>query len=269
MLNYPISTETSGHVLGGLMAALIVGPWAATVIVSIVLAVQAIVFGDGGLYALGANTMNIAVVGVWAGWGFLQLVERIVGSSSFATNRVLRIFAVAAAGWISMQAAAISCASELILSGQGSSSELLSKIFSVHAWIGIGEGVLAATCAMVLLAMQNRGRDFVTSSNANAGRANWRMMSIAIVAVAAIAVIASPWASSFEDGLEWTLAKSNVTELQGWTVPSISWQLSDYTIPTWGSESLASLWLAGAAGLVCVMCCTWLLQKSLVCVKAN
>lgn len=264
MLNYPISSETSGHVLGGLMAALVVGPWAATVIVGIVLATQAIVFGDGGLYALGANITNMAVVGVWAGWGFMKLVERIVGASTFAANRAMRIFAVAAAGWISMQAAAISCASELILSGQGSSSELLSKIFSVHALIGIGEGFLAATCAATLFAAQGRVRETDLSSSASAGRANWRTMSSVIVAVAMIAVIASPWASSFEDGLEWTLAKCNVGEIQGWSVPVISWQLTDYTIPMWGNESLASLWMAGAVGLVCVMCCTWILQKTLL-----
>jgi hypothetical protein len=89
------------------------------------------------------------------------------------------------------------------------------------------------------------------------------MMSIAIVAVAAIAVIASPWASSFEDGLEWTLEKCRVAKIESWSVPSISWQLNDYAIPAWGSQNLASLWLAGTVGLVCVMCCTWLVQMAL------
>ncbi|MGC4004166.1 MAG: energy-coupling factor ABC transporter permease [Pirellulales bacterium] len=97
MLNYPIDASTSGHVLGGLAAALLVGPMAAMWLLSTVLAVQAFAFGDGGVYALGANVLNMAVVGVWSGWAVWRLTNRL------GTNAASQCARAGLAGWASVQ----------------------------------------------------------------------------------------------------------------------------------------------------------------------
>lgn len=69
MLNFPVGAGTSGHLIGGALAAILVGPWTATVCLTVVLMVQALLFADGGLSALGTNILLMAVVAVWSGWG--------------------------------------------------------------------------------------------------------------------------------------------------------------------------------------------------------
>src|SRR5215471_978765 len=68
MVNFPVATGTSGHLLGGVLAAVLVGPWAGALCVSVVLVVQALLFADGGLSALGLNIINMALVGAWGGY---------------------------------------------------------------------------------------------------------------------------------------------------------------------------------------------------------
>ena len=78
MLNFPVAAGTSGHLIGGALAAILVGPWAATLALTIVLLMQAFLFADGGLTALGASTFNMAIVGVWAGYGAFLLIRKIL-----------------------------------------------------------------------------------------------------------------------------------------------------------------------------------------------
>ena len=78
MLNFPVAGGTSGHLLGGALAAVLVGPWTATLCITVVLLVQALVFADGGLTALGTNITLMALVGVWVGWGVFLLARRLL-----------------------------------------------------------------------------------------------------------------------------------------------------------------------------------------------
>jgi cobalt/nickel transport system permease protein len=78
MLNFPVGAGTSGHLLGGALAAVLVGPWAATLALTVVLLMQAFLFADGGLSAIGLNVFNMAIIGVWVGYGVYLIVKRLL-----------------------------------------------------------------------------------------------------------------------------------------------------------------------------------------------
>lgn len=136
MMNFPVANGTSGHLIGAALAVIILGPYAAVIIMSLVLAVQALFFGDGGLVALGANIVNMAVIAA--------LVSYFVYDKIFKTPKGLNMRFFAAGfltAWISVMAAALFCSLELVISGHGR-VEILTSMLGVHALIGIGEAVI-------------------------------------------------------------------------------------------------------------------------------
>ena len=148
MLNFTVAGGTSGHLLGGALAAILLGPWVGTLVITAVLAVQALLFQDGGLLALGANVFNMAVVGVWSGYALYTLLGRLLGEGRVAA--MVRGFA---AGWLSVVLAALCCAVELAISGTSSWAVALPAMGGVHALIGIGEGLITvAVLAFVAVA---------------------------------------------------------------------------------------------------------------------
>ncbi|MGV0105400.1 ABC-type Co2+ transport system, permease component [Nostoc sp. DSM 114160] len=138
MINFPVAGGTSGHLLGGTLAAIVLGsPWAGTLCLATVLIIQAVLFADGGITALGANIFNMAVVGVWVGWVLTETLQRLFGGSKGR----LPLAAGIAAG-VSVVVAAIACAIELALSGTAPVAIVLPAMTGVHILIGIGEGMI-------------------------------------------------------------------------------------------------------------------------------
>jgi cobalt/nickel transport system permease protein len=137
MINFTVIGGTSGHLLGGALAAILLGPWAGTLVLTAVLIVQALLFQDGGLLALGANVFNMAVVGVLLAWGVYRLLRRWLGQRTWGT-------AVAgfAAAWLSVFVASLVAGAELALSGASPWGVVLPAMGGVHALIGIGEGLI-------------------------------------------------------------------------------------------------------------------------------
>jgi cobalt/nickel transport system permease protein len=86
MLNFPVANGTSGHLLGGVLAAVLVGPYAGALAVTVVLVVQALLFADGGLSALGLNVINMALAGAFVGYGLYLLLRRIFASRSWSVT---------------------------------------------------------------------------------------------------------------------------------------------------------------------------------------
>jgi cobalamin biosynthesis protein CbiM len=78
MLNFPVAAGTSGHLLGAALAAVLIGPYAATLAITIVLILQALLFADGGLSALGLSIFNMSLVGVWVGYGVFLIIKMIM-----------------------------------------------------------------------------------------------------------------------------------------------------------------------------------------------
>lgn len=137
MMNFPVAGGTSGHALGAALAAILLGPWAAMIVMVCVVGVQALIFQDGGLSALGANTLNMAVVGVLVGYVVYRLFALAGNGRSLA-----RPIAVFAAAWASVLVAAAFASVELALSGTSPLHVVLPAMMGVHALIGTGEGLI-------------------------------------------------------------------------------------------------------------------------------
>lgn len=104
MFNIPLPGGTTGHAVGGVLIAIALGPWAAALAISIALAIQALLFGDGGITALGANCLNIAFVMPWVGYAVFRL---LAGRRASATWRAV---AAGIGGWAGLSAAALTTA---------------------------------------------------------------------------------------------------------------------------------------------------------------
>ncbi len=137
MLNFPIAGGTSGHFLGAMLAAILLGPFNALLVMALVLAIQCLIFADGGLTALGTNIFNMGIVGgvvCYAIFRFLKAVLPGSRSGFFA--------AVAIASWMSVFIGSAFCAIELALSGTSPLNIALPALAGVHTLIGIGEGII-------------------------------------------------------------------------------------------------------------------------------
>jgi cobalt/nickel transport system permease protein len=150
MLNFPVAGGTSGHLIGGALAAILLGPWAGMLIMTSVLVVQALIFQDGGLVALGANVFNMGVVACLVGYYAFTGLKRLLGESTQGT-----VISGFVAAWASVVAAAIFCALELALSGTSALAVALPAMTLVHILIGIGEG-LVTVAVLVFLAATRR-----------------------------------------------------------------------------------------------------------------
>ncbi|MDF1514497.1 MAG: energy-coupling factor ABC transporter permease [Anaerolineae bacterium] len=162
MMNFTVAGGTSGHLLGGALAAILLGPWAGTLVIASVLAVQALLFQDGGLLAMGANIFNMAVVGVWAGWFVYASLKRLLGEKGWAV--IARGFV---AGWVSVMLASLLVSVELTLSDASPWGVVLPAMGGVHALIGIGEGLIT----VVVLAFLRATRPDLLTLRASASEA--------------------------------------------------------------------------------------------------
>ena len=139
MFNFQVAGGTSGHLLGGVLAAVLLGPWPATIVMTAVLAVQALIFQDGGILALGANIFNMAVVGTLGGYAIYRVLARVFGGENRA-----RIPAAAIAAWASVLLGSGAMALELGISGTTDLAVALTAMLGVHTFIGIGEALITA-----------------------------------------------------------------------------------------------------------------------------
>jgi cobalt/nickel transport system permease protein len=147
MLNFPIAGGTSGHFLGAALAAILLGPWVACVATAVVITIQAFLFADGGITALGANILNMGVIGALL-VGFLMLRTRDV----LPKSRGVFLGISAAGAWLAVMAGALATSVELGLSGTVPFSTVLPAMLGVHALIGIGEAVITVAAVTAVLA---------------------------------------------------------------------------------------------------------------------
>ena len=137
MFNFPVAAGTSGHLLGGVLAGYLLGPWAGTIVMTTVIGVQALLFQDGGLLALGANIFNMGIIGTLGGTLIARALALTLGG-----GRSARIAAAGAAGWLSVMAGAGITALQLGLSGTTDISVGLPAMLGVHVLIGVGEALI-------------------------------------------------------------------------------------------------------------------------------
>ena len=144
MLNFPVLGGTSGHLLGGVLAAVTLGPYAGCIVLTLVLAVQCFIFQDGGVTTLGANIFNMGVVGTVFSY-YLYIAFR----KTFSPKNIL--IPIFISSWCSVVLAATFCALELAISGISPLKIVLPAMVFVHIFIGIGEAAITTSIISFLL----------------------------------------------------------------------------------------------------------------------
>ncbi|HEX2996346.1 MAG TPA: energy-coupling factor ABC transporter permease [Anaerolineales bacterium] len=235
MINFPVAGGTSGHLLGGALAAMALGPWAGMLVMTAVIIVQGLLFQDGGLLVMGANIMNMGLITAAIGYGLYRAAP--------AQNRALKLTVAGIAAWLSVMAAALFTSLQLWLSGTSQLQIVIPAMLSVHALIGLGEALI--TVAALAFIFQTRP-DLLDEKSASAkGSRGW---VVAGVLISLVVVLLSPLASADPDGLE------RVAEDLGFLSKgaSAAYQLiPDYTLPFLGQSNLSTI-LAGLIGLAVV-----------------
>jgi cobalt/nickel transport system permease protein len=265
MVNFPVGPGVSGHLLGGVLAAVIVGPWAGSVVIAAVLIVQCFLFRDGGVTALGANFVNMGLIGSVGGYAIYAPIRRFIG------GRRGTLIAAMIASWFAVLLASGACAVELsVLGSRGDFFRVLSWMALVHAAIGLGEAVI--TGLVVRFILQTRpdliGHDpeppLEPETSPKQGRSSWSGTVLAGLGISlGVAVFLSPFASQLPDGLEFVGEKTGLLpdEASSPTVlvpaPMPDYQLA---LPGWEQIKIATA-VAGLVGTLAVFCVSWSLAR--------
>ena len=236
MLNFPVAGGTSGHFLGGALAAMVLGPWAGILVMTAVIAVQGLLFQDGGLLVMGANIFNMGLLTAMVGFG---LYRSVIGRS-----KGVRLAVAGVSAWLAVLAAALLTSLELWLSGTSRLQIVLPAMLGVHVLIGLGEALITVAA----LAFIEQTRPDLLSEQAVAAKGG-RGWIYAGIGVALFAVLLSPLASASPDGLERVAEDMGFLHL-GQSAPYQI--LPDYTIPFLGETALSTI-VAGAVGALVVL----------------
>jgi cobalt/nickel transport system permease protein len=263
MVNFPVGPGVSGHLLGGVLAAVLLGPWAGAVAIGAVLIVQCFLFGDGGLTALGANFVNMGLIGSVGGYAIYAPIRRRIGG-----RRGILIGAMAAS-WFAVLLAAGACALELSASGHRQDFfRVLSWMALVHAAIGVGEAVITGLVLRFILLTRpdliEPETDGGEETPAGSLPDRWLPTVLAGVGVAlAVAVFLSPFASEQPDGLEFVGKKIGfLADDSSFSAP-IPAPMPDYQVPLPGLDALkAATAVAGLVGTLVVFAVSWGLART-------
>ena len=235
MINFPVAGGTSGHLLGGALAAITLGPWAGMLVMTAVIAVQALLLQDGGLLVMGANILNMGLITVAIGYGLYR------GASK--SNRTVKLTVAGIAAWLSVMAGALFTSLQLWLSGTSPLQVVIPAMLTVHALIGLGEALI--TVAALTFILQTRPELLGSSSESAKGSRGWVLVGVLI---SLAVVLLSPLASADPDGLERVAGDLGFL---GKGVSAPYQILPDYTLPLLGNTPLSTI-VAGMIGLVVV-----------------
>jgi cobalt/nickel transport system permease protein len=247
MLNFSVSGGTSGHLLGAALAVILLGPWPAVLVMTCVVSVQALIFQDGGLLALGANIFNMGVVGVFVAWGVYRLIRRLTPEARWST-----LLAGFLAAWSSIEIASLVAALQLALSGTSPANIAIPAMGGIHAIIGLGEGLITLGALGFLMAARP-GLLIGSGPEKSESALAW----IGGLVIAALLAILSPLASTHPDGLEWVAEQ---TGFLGAAQSSAYKIIPDYMVPGISNGTLATI-LAGVLGIVIVLAAALLLTR--------
>lgn len=238
MLNFPVAGGTSGHLMGAALAAILLGPWAAVIVLTTVVGVQALVFQDGGLLALGANIFNMGIVGVAVAYFAYRTFLKVSG------GRTWGVFAGGfAAAWLSIFVAALGAALQLAISGTSPANIAVPAMGGIHALIGLGEGLITLGALAFLYAAR---RDLFQPGVAapKGGAAVWLFG----LGIAVLLTMLSPLASANPDGLEWVADQKGFLETARDPIYNL---IPDYVFPGLSNEAMATI-VAGIIGVLLV-----------------
>lgn len=238
MLNFSVTGGTSGHLLGAAIATILLGPWAAVLVMTCVVSVQALLFQDGGILALGANIFNMAIIGVFVSYAVYAFLRRLFKNQSWG----LFVSGFIAA-WTSILIASLSCALQLAFSGTSPANIAVPAMGLIHALIGIGEGLITVGALSVIFAAR---KDLLLASDAKTGSNQTLLIGGGLITL--VLAILSPLASSHPDGLEWVAEEHGFIEAARDALYNI---IPDYVFPGIQNEAIATI-VAGIVGALIV-----------------
>jgi cobalt/nickel transport system permease protein len=250
-INFPVAAGTSGHLLGGTLAAIALGPWAAMLIMTSVIGVQAFLFQDGGLVALGWNILNMGVLTAFSGYFVYRSLGRLAGG-----GRVVNAAASFAAAWLSVEIGAIATAIELAVSGTSPLSISLPAMAGVHALIGLGEGLITSGAVTLL---QVTRPEVLDGGERAPGRTSSAFVLTGLI-IALIVAAFSPLASPHPDGLEFVAGQQGFLSRALDPLYSL---LPDYTVPFIQSPAATTI-VAVLLGTLLVFGLAWLMGRRLI-----
>jgi cobalt/nickel transport system permease protein len=238
MLNFNVAAGTSGHLVGAALATILLGPWASILIMTCVIAVQGLIFQDGGLLAMGTNIFNMGIVGTVVAYGVYRLVTRLAGGRKGGIT-----IAAFSAAWASIVVSALGVGLQLALSGTSPANLAVPAMGGVHMLIGVGEGLITVGAVSFLRATR---RDLIDQSAApvTGGRA----VLVAGLLVALLLAVVSPLASTNPDGLEWFAGQAKFIDLQQGPLYRL---IPDYMFPGISNAALATI-VSGVVGAIVV-----------------
>ena len=251
MLNFPVMGGTSGHLLGGVLAAVLLGPSAAVIALTCVLVVQCFLFADGGVTALGANVLNMAVIHPVIGYGIYRLIRHR------RTGQRGMIVAAAFASWCATVAAAMVCAGELALAGTISWPLAFPAMTNIHILIGLGEGLITA---LVITAIARVRPELVAESlQPTIVRRSGEFIGLGLLVALGLVIFVAPFACPWPDGLEKVAETLGIKS----AAPTLPAPLAAYQVPGLKS-AVATTAIAGAIGTLVALGLALLLARILI-----
>jgi cobalt/nickel transport system permease protein len=247
MLNFTVAGGTSGHLLGAAIAAILLGAWPAILVMTSVVAIQALLFQDGGLLALGANLFNMAIVGVLVSYTVYTWLLKLFKKRNWG------IFVAGfLASWASIFIASLACGLELSLSGTSPANITIPAMGAIHALIGIGEGLITMGALSLVMAAR---KDLLNVDEVKTSGNKGILIGGGLLAL--LLAVLSPLASAHPDGLEW------VAEQQGFlgaAQVALYDLFPDYTIPGISNSVLTTI-IAGILGVIIVFLLVYLFGR--------
>ncbi len=257
MLNFPVASGTTGHLLGGALAAILLGPWVGALVVAIVVIVQALVFADGGLTALGYNTINMAIVPAFGGWALFRGFRRLLPNNG---TGVVGASALAAGASVVLAAMMFSIEWLFGATAPVPFDTVFGAMVGVHVLIGIGEGLITGAVVGAVIAARPDlvvgAADLAPNELRHRPNVGTRTFVLASLLVAVfLATVVSQFAASAPDGLE------RVADDLGFADTADEHTFgdglfADYATRGLDNESL-SLAVAGGAGVAVTLFVGW------------
>ncbi len=241
MINFPIAAGTSGHLLGGALAVIVLGPHLGIICISIVVVIQSLLFADGGLSALGINVFNMAIVTSLVGWLVITSWKKLFGEANVSI-----ISGSIVAGLLSVIFSSIAFVFEYALGGTVAVplSSVLLAMLSTHLLIGLGEGIITALIVSLLLRVRSdlvyiKTNEYISNNTSS-------IYGLFILLLLCFTLI-TPYASSSPDGLESVAENFGFLETDGLVL-----FLNDYGISGLNNSFLSTI-ISAVLGIVVVV----------------
>jgi len=246
MLNFPIAGGTSGHFAGGALAGIMLGAWPGAIVMTGVLVIQALFFGDGGITTLGANIVNLGIIGCFAGALIYQLFQRI------SRSYISKITGAFVGALIAVVSSSVFVALELWISGSAQFTAALTAMVFWHTIIGIGEGVITGG----IIAYVAKVRPQILEEGVQNSKGSLKSVVVVFSILALLAAGLSFLASAYPDGLEYVYFEMGIGTAPVAEETLIPALMPSYLLPGVSNELFSSIG-AGIVGTLVTGALIW------------